>query len=151
MKTIFAALLVSLVSFNAWSFELKDVAANGRAAGEKVRALPNGMVVYTFDIDGPGQSNCAGDCAEKWPPVLLTAAEAAAIQDPTLGTITRANRLIQLTVDGAPVYTFYLDRLAGDVLGDGAGGVWHVIAGGAQQPAPAPVPTPAPTNPYPGY
>src|SRR5262249_48959438 len=42
---------------------------NKTAAGD-VLATPDGMTIYTFDKDEKGVSNCNGDCAKIWPPVL---------------------------------------------------------------------------------
>ena len=42
------------------------------AASGKVLADPKGMTLYTYDKDAMGKSNCSGECAEYWPPVLAT-------------------------------------------------------------------------------
>lgn len=83
--------------------------------------------LYVFDPDqGSEKPVCIGVCAEKWPPYALTAAEAASLQAP-LGSIAREGGLTQLTYNGRPVYTFFLDRVVSDIKGDGLGGVWHLI------------------------
>ncbi len=83
--------------------------------------------LYVFDPDmGQAVPQCAGDCAERWPPYTLTPAEVASLKAP-LGAIVRANGMSQLTIDGRPVYTFFQDRIAGDDLGEGLGGVWHAV------------------------
>ncbi len=86
------------------------------------------QTLYTFDMDADGQSACNAKCAEVWPPITLTAEEVTALTGhPTLGAITRASGLQQLTHRGQPVYLFHLDRAIGDIKGDGVGGVWHII------------------------
>ncbi len=85
-----------------------------------------GQTLYTFDLDANGQSACAQTCAEKWPPLLVSAADAATLAAP-YGTTTRASGLIQVTYGNKPLYTFFLDHVEGDDKGDGAGGVWHDI------------------------
>ena len=83
--------------------------------------------LYVFDLDdGTNTSKCVADCAEVWPPYILNAAEATALQAP-LGSIVRANKKVQLTYNGKPVYTYTFDRKIGDDQGDGVGGVWHYI------------------------
>jgi predicted lipoprotein with Yx(FWY)xxD motif len=69
---------------------------------------------------------CVGDCAEQWPPYILTPEEAANLAAP-LGSIVRVNNKVQLTYGGRPVYTFAFDRISGDDKGNGLGGVWHYI------------------------
>jgi predicted lipoprotein with Yx(FWY)xxD motif len=69
---------------------------------------------------------CTGDCAEIWPPYILSADEAKDLQAP-LGSIERANKKIQLTYNDRPVYIYAFDRMAGDDMGDGIGNVWHYI------------------------
>lgn len=83
---------------------------------------------YVFDPDqAAGKPTCAARCAEVWPPMTVTDAEAAGITDPNLSTVKRETGLNQLTLKGRPLYLFHLDRKAGDILGDGLGNVWHVV------------------------
>ncbi|MCC2679093.1 MAG: hypothetical protein K0R29_1669 [Pseudobdellovibrio sp.] len=83
--------------------------------------------LYVFDADqGSNSSKCVGDCAEVWPPYIISAAEAASLQAP-FASVARPNRKLQLTFNGRPVYTYMLDRKIGDSLGNGLGGVWHHI------------------------
>ena len=85
-----------------------------------------GQTLYTFDYDSTGKSVCNGDCAEKWPPLLVTADEAKSLAAP-YGTIVRTSKLVQVTFHDKPVYTYYLDHAEGDDKGDGVGTVWHDI------------------------
>lgn len=86
--------------------------------------------LYVFANDQVGVSNCLGDCTVNWPPLSVPAGVApvaAGALPGTLGTITRADGIIQVTYDGRPLYTFANDRAAGDALGNGAGGVWSIV------------------------
>ncbi len=95
--------------------------------GEVLLADATGKTLYVFDLDeGKPTPVCTADCAEVWPPYLLTAAEAGKLKAP-LGQILRANKKSQLTYAGRPVYTYAFDRAAGDDKGDGLGDVWHYI------------------------
>ncbi|MDD4976094.1 MAG: hypothetical protein PHY93_17190 [Bacteriovorax sp.] len=94
---------------------------------EKLLADSIGKTLYVFDLDaGSVTPKCTGDCAEVWPPYILSADETAHLQAP-LGSIVRANKKAQLTYEGRPVYTYIFDRIVGDDHGDAIGGVWHYI------------------------
>ena len=83
------------------------------------------LYVFDNDLKQPA-SVCNGNFAETWPPYVVTAKEAATLKAP-LGTLARANKTLQLTFQGRPLYLFAFDRVKGDDLGDGIGGVWHYI------------------------
>jgi len=89
------------------------------------------QTLYTFDPDTAFESNCSGACAEKWPPLLLTNTE---ICVPPMGFITRPDGLLQATFRGKPLYTYFADRARGDKLGNGLGGVWHIVEVNDQLP-----------------
>lgn len=82
-----------------------------------------GMSLYTFDKDASGVSNCNGDCAKKWPPVT---AAAGAKADEDLSLVTRKDGSQQWAFKGKPLYLWQGDKKAGDITGDGMGGVWHL-------------------------
>lgn len=89
-----------------------------------------GYALYTFDQDtaGSGASSCSGGCASAWPPLEAPDEEPAGPADlpAELSTITRDDGSLQVTYDGRPLYLYGGDAKAGDVTGDGVGGVWHV-------------------------
>lgn len=94
---------------------------------ENLLADSYSRTLYVFDPDeGTNTSVCVGDCAEVWPPYIVSANEANGLSAP-LGTVKRANGKLQLTHDGHPLYTYDLDRVIGADAGDGIGGVWHYI------------------------
>lgn len=94
---------------------------------ENLLADSFGKTLYVFDPDKNSKSSvCVGDCAEAWPPYIVTAAEAKNLVAP-LAVIERANKKLQLTYEGRPVYTYIVERNPGQDLGDGIGGVWHYI------------------------
>ncbi|WP_283177612.1 hypothetical protein [Gemmobacter sp. 24YEA27] len=82
------------------------------------------MTLYTFDKDTGGKSSCYDDCAAKWPPYLGKAGEDKG-EGWTL--VERKDGTHQWAYDGKPTYLYVEDTKAGDVMGDGKGGVWHVI------------------------
>ena len=95
------------------------------AAHAGMETAENGMTLYTFDNDSGGVSACYDDCATNWPPYL---GEAGATMDKEGWTLAaRTDGTMQWVFDGKPVYFFAGDAAAGDVNGDGLGGVWHII------------------------
>ena len=87
-----------------------------------------GKTIYFFANDTEGTSNCEGDCLANWPPVEAEDSPAAGDGvTAELGTIERADGTRQLTVNGFPAYYFAADAAAGDVNGQGVGGVWWVF------------------------
>ena len=90
----------------------------------EVLATAHGMTLYTYDKDQPGVSSCAGQCAERWPPVKASAGDQPSGE---FTIIKRADSTLQWAYEGKPLYGYDDDMKAGDVEGDGKGGVWHVV------------------------
>jgi predicted lipoprotein with Yx(FWY)xxD motif len=89
----------------------------------KVYTDDKGMTLYIFDKDEANKSNCYGECAAAWPP-LMAAADAQPEGEWTIVERTDGTRM--WAYEGKPVYTYAKDTKPGDVTGDGVGGVWHV-------------------------
>jgi predicted lipoprotein with Yx(FWY)xxD motif len=82
-----------------------------------------GMTLYVYDRDEetPGKSNCKGDCATAWPPVLA----AADAQPAGAWSLTaRDDGAKQWAYKGKPLYTYAADAFPGAAFGDGVGTVW---------------------------
>ncbi|MGW6932352.1 hypothetical protein ACWGE0_20020 [Lentzea sp. NPDC054927] len=91
----------------------------------------DGLPLYRFDKDvpKPSKSNCEGECAKTWKPVLADKAPMATGVDPiSMGVLTRPDGTKQLTIAGFPQYTYAEDKAAGDMKGQGKGGTWWVTA-----------------------
>jgi predicted lipoprotein with Yx(FWY)xxD motif len=106
------------------------LALSGLAYADQPAMVENGMLVdskgmtlYTYDQDSMDKSNCYGPCAENWPPL---AAEAGAMAEDDWTVVKRDDGTLQWAYYGKPLYTFIKDMKAGDMTGDGKGGVWHV-------------------------
>jgi predicted lipoprotein with Yx(FWY)xxD motif len=100
-----------------------------------------GLTVYVFDKDtkGAASSACTGGCATTWPAVETDSATPSVIGvTGTVGTITGTDGKLQVTLDGLPLYTFASDTAAGDVKGQGVGGIWWVVAPDGSKIATAP-------------
>ena len=93
--------------------------------GKQVFTDAKGMTLYTFDKDtkGDGKSVCNGECAVKWPP-LMAAADAK--DEGEFTVVTRDDGTKMWAHEGWPLYYWYEDVAAGDIKGDGVGGVWHL-------------------------
>ena len=91
-----------------------------------------GYTLYRFDKDTakPPVSNCAGECAQKWPPVLATPGSPLTVEgvpQEAVGTINRPDGSIQLTLGGWPVYRYSGDTQPGATSGQGLNGTWAAV------------------------
>ena len=83
-----------------------------------------GMTLYIFDNDVAGQSTCVSEvCITDWPPLL---ADANAVAVAPLTIIQRIDGHAQWALRDKPLYFFDGDVKAGDLIGEGVGGIWHV-------------------------
>lgn len=87
--------------------------------------------IYLFDKETSSRSECYGECAEAWPPVLTKGEPRAAgrAQGKLLDTTRREDGKTQVTYDGQPLY-YYVDDPRGEVLCHNVeefGGLWLVL------------------------
>ncbi|MBC7537900.1 MAG: hypothetical protein H7281_03715 [Bacteriovorax sp.] len=94
------------------------------ADGRDIVADTKGRVVYSFDPDAPGVSNCYDGCAKTWPPVVVSTG--AGLSEP-MGVTKRKTGELQLTIDNKPLYFYKGDSKPNDINGDGIGNVWHIV------------------------
>jgi predicted lipoprotein with Yx(FWY)xxD motif len=111
----------------------------------QITVAADGRTVYVFDEDTAGTSTCTGSCAALWPAVQADTDDPA-VDGVTadVGTITRDDGTMQVTLDGMPLYTYAGDSDAGDVTGQGVGGVWWVVAADGAKVTDAPSSAPVP-------
>ena len=102
-----------------------------------------GRTLYLFAKDKSGKSACSGACATNWPPVLTKGAPKASggVKSSLLGTTKRSDGTTQVTYNKHPLYTFALDKQAGQVNGEASsnfGAKWYAVSasGGAVVKAP---------------
>lgn len=91
-----------------------------------------GWTLYRFDGDTarPPASTCAGDCAADWPPVLAEPGSpltVEGVEQAAVGTVTRPDGGVQLTIAGWPVHRYAADAAPGATDGHGVGGTWFAI------------------------
>jgi predicted lipoprotein with Yx(FWY)xxD motif len=142
--------------------------ATGKSGTVSLRKTPLGMILvsekgrtlYLFAKDRGAKSSCTGMCATYWPPLVSTAKPTAGsgVKAALLGRTRRSNGAMQVTYNKHPLYTFALDKAAGQVTGEGKlafGAKWYgVSARGAAVTKAAPTgttTTTVPTYTYPTY
>jgi len=95
-----------------------------------------GLTLYMFEPDRQsGRSTCAGECENRWPPVILVDGAKAplagsGVSPSLLGTTVRADGFTQITYNGWPLYLWHGDSKPGDTAGQGlndSGGLWYVL------------------------
>ena len=112
-----------------------------RRRGARIKAIDSqfgtilgdrrGQAVYLFDAEQTSKSECYGDCARAWPPVLAKGRPVAGkgVRRRLLGTTRRRGGKRQVTYDGRPLY-YYVDDAPGRVLCHNVlefGGLWLVV------------------------
>ena len=105
----------------------------------KVLIDDEGLALYLFDKEKTKTSECYGECAAAWPPVLTEGKPKAGsgVDAGALGTTKRDDGSTQVTYDGKPMY-LYRDDKPGVILCHDVsefGGLWLLV-----QPSGKPVP-----------
>ncbi|QFY60541.1 hypothetical protein FZ934_08935 [Rhizobium grahamii] len=118
--TLLIASVAAAVATSAFAAEPVKVMDSAKG---KVLTGDNGMTLYTFKKDSKGVSNCYGDCAKNWPPLM---AASGAKAEGAYSLVDRKDGSKQWAKDGMPLYYWVKDKKMGDVTGDGVGGNWDV-------------------------
>jgi predicted lipoprotein with Yx(FWY)xxD motif len=98
---------------------------------------PDGMTLYVFTQDSPGETTCFEGCEEAWPP--LTVEEGQSIEggegvDGEFSTVDRGDGTLQVAYEGYPLYFYAADSEPGDATGEGVGGVWFIAKASGEVP-----------------
>jgi predicted lipoprotein with Yx(FWY)xxD motif len=122
-----------------------------------------GRTLYLFMKDANAKSACNGSCATYWPPLMKTGnvTVGAGVQRALVGTTKRADGRLQVTYNRHPLYTFALDKSAGQTKGQGSsnfGAKWYAVSAKGRAILKAPTTTTTDTttttttpSPYPPY
>jgi predicted lipoprotein with Yx(FWY)xxD motif len=104
--------------------------------GEVVTSAGAALYRYDKDTAKPAKSNCAGQCAVTWPPVLTGSGipQLTGIDPALVGIVLRPDGTEQVTLAGWPLYRYTGDTAPGQTLGEGKSGTWHAV-GPAGKPA----------------
>jgi predicted lipoprotein with Yx(FWY)xxD motif len=135
-----SALLVSASAARAASTMPAVVVAQNAKLGN-ILTDSQGMTLYVFKKDKPGESVCVETCAKNWPPLTIPEGMqpmAGSGIPGKLGQIERKDDTYQVTYDGMPLYRFARDSKPGDMNGQGMGGVWYVVPAATSSTASAP-------------
>ena len=114
---------IFLKSASAACLALALSVSAANAAG--MATAENGMTLYVFDKDTAGVSTCYDACAAMWP-AYVGKADSKLAEGWTL--VKRTDGKLQFAFNKKPVYFYAPDKAKGDKLGDGKGGIWHIIA-----------------------
>jgi predicted lipoprotein with Yx(FWY)xxD motif len=90
-----------------------------------------GNTLYMFTKDTKGVTNCYGNCAQAWPPLLTDGQQTVAkdgVSAALVGTVSRTDGTTQVTYNGWPLYYYVKDMNAGDTTGQAVGKVWWVVS-----------------------
>jgi predicted lipoprotein with Yx(FWY)xxD motif len=106
------------------SIKIATVTLNGKS----VTILTNaqGLTLY-YRTSDTASSVCSGSCASAWPPLLSSSVPASASSLPAKLTVMTDTNGSQVEYNGHPLYTFSGDNAAGQMNGEGVGGVWFVV------------------------
>jgi len=88
-----------------------------------------GMALYFYTPDVAGKSNCTGACLAAWPALTVakgTTPVAGAGVIGKLGTITRDDGTLQVTLNNLPLYYFAGDKASGDTKGQALQSSWYL-------------------------
>jgi predicted lipoprotein with Yx(FWY)xxD motif len=123
-----------------------------------------GHTLYLFAKDRTSRSTCVGTCATYWPPLISRGKPTAGtgVKQSLIRTTKRGNGTLQVTYNKHPLYTYSLDKRAGQTAGQRAsafGARWYAVSAAGKAVLKAAPPTdtttsttttePYPTNPYP--
>lgn len=101
-----------------------------------------GRTLYRFEQDTtqPPTSTCVDRCATTWPPVLAepgTPLVVEGVAQDAIGTVTRPDGGVQITIAGRPVYRYSADPAPGATDGHGVDDAWFAVTPeGARAEAP---------------
>ena len=92
-----------------------------------------GHTLYLFMKDKNGKSSCNASCPTFWPPLLSHAKPTAGsgVKASLLGTTRRSNGSRQVTYNKHPLYSYTLDKKAGQTKGEGMlafGAKWYAVS-----------------------
>ncbi|HWN33134.1 MAG TPA: hypothetical protein VNP03_10325 [Pseudonocardia sp.] len=107
-----------------------ELTASHTPLGEVVTSAGAALYRSNKDTAKPAKSNCVGQCATTWPPVLASdgAPQLAGVEPGAVGIAVRPDGTRQVTLAGWPLYRYAGDTAPGELKGEGIGGVWHVVA-----------------------
>ncbi len=139
-RRLLTATLALMLIATVASLALFTQGETARAVGTEVKVTSNsqfgdiltdaaGRTLYLFKNDRRLVSNCAGPCADAWPPLLTDEDPVAGdgVNQGRLTAIERSDGTMQVAYNGFPLYYWRDDVAEGDTDGQDRGGVWFVV------------------------
>ncbi len=83
-----------------------------------------GRTLYVTSDDSADTSTCVDACADTWIPLYADAGAAASTR---YSVFERPDGTVQWAYENQPLYAYTGDAAAGDINGEGIGGVWSVV------------------------
>lgn len=104
----------------------------------KILVDSKGRTLYLFLKDSGTTSNCSGNCATFWPPLVVTGTPTvgSGAKASLVGTTMRSDGKSQVTYNGHPVYLYTGDQKPGDTTGEGVvafGAGWYALSSAGTQ------------------
>ena len=92
-----------------------------------------GRTLYLFSKERNGKSACSGNCAKFWPPLLRQGKPTVGpgIKQSLVGSTRRSNGSVQVTYNKHPLYSFAVDKRAGETKGEAYfafGAKWYAVS-----------------------
>jgi predicted lipoprotein with Yx(FWY)xxD motif len=105
-----------------------------------------GRTLYLFAKDRSGKSACTSRCAQYWPPLLSQGKPTAGpgVKASLVGQTKRTDGSMQVTYNKHPLYTFALDKQAGQANGESSsnfGAKWYAVSASGTAVVKAPATT----------
>ena len=126
--------------------------ASSAKLGERVLVNVKGRTLYTLTPETSRHLLCtSSECLKFWPPLTVPSRGTKLVRGAgihgRLGILQRKNGMLQVTLNGLPLYRFSEDHASGEVNGQnfkGFGGIWRVLGVSGAPSAAQPVSTSAP-------
>jgi predicted lipoprotein with Yx(FWY)xxD motif len=128
--------------------------ASSATLGQRVLVNAKGRTLYVLTPETSRHLLCtSSECLKFWPPLTVPSRGTKLVRGAgvhgRLAIMKRANGMLQVTLNGLPLYRFAEDRASGEVNGQnfkGFGGIWHVLGVSGAPSSAAPMSAPAPTT-----
>jgi predicted lipoprotein with Yx(FWY)xxD motif len=125
---------------------------------EKIVVDAHGRTLYALSPETTHHLLCkSSECLKFWPPLAVPSSKTTLKAGPGvhghLGILRRSNGVLQVTLDGLPLYRYSGDHAKGQANGQSIhsfGGTWHVLSATSSTSPAAPT-TPTTPSPTPGY
>jgi predicted lipoprotein with Yx(FWY)xxD motif len=129
--------------------------ASNATLGERVLVNAKGRTLYVLTPETSRHLLCtSSECLKFWPPLTVPSRGTKLVRGAgvhgRLGILQRKNGILQVTLNGLPLYRFAEDKANGEVNGQnfkGFGGIWHVLGVSGAPSSAAPMSTPAASTP----